>query len=75
MNVAVKNRSDIFLKGHQMVIIERGATADVELNSDQYRSALVQGGLEIKCKVTVKVPNVTNVAARAFTEKLIIVID
>ena len=42
-----------------MVIIERGATADFELNSDQYRSALVQGGIEIKYKVTVKVPNAT----------------
>ena len=49
-----------------MVIIERGATADVELNSDQYRSALVQGGLEIKCKVTVKVPNATS---RQVTER------
>ena len=33
---------------------------DVELTSDHYRrSPLVQGRLEIKCKVTVKVPNAT----------------
>ena len=41
-------------------IIEQGATKDVELTSDHYRrSPLVQGGLEIKCKVTIKVPNAT----------------
>ena len=41
-------------------IIEQGATKDVELTSDRYRrSPLVQGGLEIKCKVTIKVPNAT----------------
>ena len=33
---------------------------DVELTSDHYwRSPLVQGELEIKCKVTVKAPNAT----------------
>ena len=36
-------------------IIERGAIVDVELTSDHYRrSPLVQGGLEIKCNVTIK---------------------
>ena len=41
-------------------IIKHGATVDVELTSDHYRrSPLVQGGLEIKCKVTVKVPSAT----------------
>ena len=40
-------------------IIEWGATVDVELTSDYFRLPLVQGGLEIKCKVTVKVPNAT----------------
>ena len=40
-------------------IIEWGATVDVELTSDYFRLPLVQGGLEIKCKVTVKVPNTT----------------
>ena len=41
-------------------IIERGTTVDVELTSDHYRwSPLVQGGVEIKCKVTVKVLNAT----------------
>ena len=41
-------------------IIEPGATVDVELTSDHYRrSPLVQGGLEIKCEVTVKVSNAT----------------
>ena len=41
-------------------IIERGATVDVDLTSDHYRRPpLLQGGLEIKCKVTVKVPNAT----------------
>ena len=42
-------------------IIEWGATVDVELTSDYFRRLplLVQGGLEIKCKVTVKVPNTT----------------
>ena len=40
--------------------IERGAIADVELTSDHYRrSPLVQGGLEIKRKVTVKVSYAT----------------
>ena len=41
-------------------IIEQGATVDVEITSDHHRrSPLVQGGLEIKCKFTVKVPNAT----------------
>ena len=40
-------------------IIEWGATVDVELTSDYFRLPLVQGGIEIKCKVTVKVPNAT----------------
>ena len=42
-------------------IIEWGATVDVELTSDYFRRLplLVQGGVEIKCKVTVKVPNTT----------------
>ena len=41
-------------------IIEREATVDLELTSDHYkRSPLVQSGLEIKCKVTVKVPCAT----------------
>ena len=40
--------------------IKRGGTVDVELTSDYYRrSPLVQGGQDIKCKVTVKVPNAT----------------
>ena len=42
------------------VIIERGATAVVEWTSNTYRgSPFVQGGLEIKCKVTDKVPSTT----------------
>ena len=40
-------------------IIKRGATVDIKLTSDHYRSSLVEGGLEIKCKDTVKVPNAT----------------
>ena len=40
--------------------IERGTIVDVELTSDHYRRlTLVQGGLEIKCEVTVKVSYAT----------------
>ena len=48
-------------------IIERGTTVDLELTSDHYRwSPLVQGGVEIKCKVTVKVLSATR---RLVTER------
>ena len=39
-------------------IIEWGATVDLQLTSDS-PVQLVQGGLEIKCEVTIKVPNAT----------------
>ena len=69
MKAIVKNRSDICherYQGSPNSSLNRG-TVDVELTSDDYRrSPLVQGGLEINCKVTVKVPNAT---ARQVTER------
>ena len=43
-------------------LIDRGATVTAELTSDHYRrSPLIQGGLEIPCKVTAKISGtVTN---------------
>ena len=46
------------ISGVTKFIIKPGSTLGVELTSDHYRwSPLVQAGLEIKWKVTVKVPN------------------
>ena len=55
--------------------IEQGATVDVELTSNHsISSPLVQVGLEIKCKVAVKVPSATprqlTERYRAFVEEL-----
>ena len=55
--------------------IEHGATADAELTSGHYRrSPLVRDELEIKLKVTFKVPNATTRQVteryRAFVEEL-----
>ena len=37
--------------------MDRGATVSVQLTSEHYRrSPIVQGGMEIPCKVTVKIP-------------------
>ena len=62
VNAIVKNRPDICFERYQgssiKLIIERGATVDVESTSNHYRRlASLQGELEIKCKVTVKLPN------------------
>ena len=63
MNVIVKKPVEYLPQEISRVskfTIERGAIVDVELTSDHYRtSPLVKGGLEIKCKVTVKVPYAT----------------
>ena len=37
--------------------IDRGGSINAELTSDHYRrSPLIQGGIEIPCKVTAKIP-------------------
>ena len=42
-------------------LLDRGATATVTLTSEHYRrSPLVQGGLEIPCKVSVTMPGTVN---------------
>ena len=54
-------------------IAERGATVNVELTSGYYRMLpLVQSGLEIKCKVTVKIPNAT---PRQVIERYLVLVE
>ena len=36
--------------------MDRGAIVSVQLTSEHYRQSVVQGGMEIACKVTVKIP-------------------